>query len=378
MIKVGLGVTVLSKCIANNSVDGIGQYTQSLKEELCKQEGVDITPFSFKASIPETITANKKIETCCSYPVSALCSSATFLPFIGSKHLRQSVDIIHATDHLIPHMGSTPVVATLMDAIPLSHPQWVSYKYRELKNYMWRRASRWATHVVTISDYSKTEIMIHFGVKEENITSIPLAVDAKWFETPSDQSINAVRTELNIPDRFYLCVGTLQPRKNIERVVAAHLALPEAVRSAHPLVIVGRAGWGCEDLVNALSNNDYGDSIKWLRYVDDKSLKVLTTLASALVFPSLYEGFGLPVLEAMAAGLPVITSTVSSLPEVAGDAALLVDPLDTQAIAAAMMDIVETSHLANELSKKGIERAKLFTWEKTALQTMAVYQKILS
>jgi alpha-1,3-rhamnosyl/mannosyltransferase len=378
MIKVGLGVTVLSNCIANSSVDGIGQYTKNLKEELCTQENIEVTPFSFKVPVPKSVADNNHVETLFPYAPSVLCSSTTLLPFIGSRKLRRSVDIIHATDHLIPNMGKTPVVATLMDAIPLSHPQWVSYKHRELKNFMWRRASRWATHIVTISEYSKMEIITHFGVKEENITAIPLAVDKKWFEVPSQKSINEVRTALKLPEKYYLCVGTIQPRKNIERVVAAHLTLPEAVRSQCPLVIVGRSGWGCEEIVNALTKEEYGDRIKWVRYVDDESLKVLTSCASALVFPSLYEGFGLPVLEAMAAGLPVITSNISSLPEVSGDAALLVDPFDSDLIATAMLKIVEDSLLADELSQKGIERAKLFTWEETALQTIAVYQKVLS
>ena len=373
---MGYGVTVLSRCIAENSVDGIGSYTNELLSRFHAREDVDIVPFSFNAKIPSELLRNNSPVQLSGFAKRALYSGITSLPFFGGGALSEEVNLVHSTDHLIPKLRKTPVVATLMDAIPLSHPEWVTYKYRALKNALWRKSSHWAEHIITISEYSKSEIVTHFGVSEKKITVIPLAVDQRWFSVVSAQVRDEVSKRLQLPKSYYLFVGTLQPRKNIRRVIEAHQSLPCAIRAENPLIIVGREGWD-SDVVDGLKARSYGDNIRWLQYINISDLYVVVSLATGLVFPSLHEGFGLPVLEAMAAGTPVITSNNTSLPEVAGDAALLIDPLDVTAISDAMLQIVEDELLVSELKIKGGARARQFTWERCAEETIEVYKNVL-
>ncbi len=373
---MGYGVTVLSRCIAENSVDGIGSYTNELLSRFHAREDVDIVPFSFNAKIPSELLRHNSPVQLSGFAKRALYSGITSLPFFGGGALSEELDLVHSTDHLIPKLRKIPVVATLMDAIPLSHPEWVTYKYRALKNALWRKSSHWAEHIITISEYSKSEIVTHFGVSEKKITVIPLAVDQRWFSVVSAQVRDEVSKRLQLPKSYYLFVGTLQPRKNIRRVIEAHQSLPCAIRAENPLIIVGREGWD-SDVVDGLKARSYGDNIRWLQYINISDLYVVVSLATGLVFPSLHEGFGLPVLEAMAAGTPVVTSNNTSLPEVAGDAALLIDPLDVTAISDAMLQIVEDELLASELKIKGGARARQFTWERCAEETIEVYKTVL-
>jgi alpha-1,3-rhamnosyl/mannosyltransferase len=264
-----------------------------------------------------------------------------------------------------------------MDAIPLSHPEWMRMRFREIKTMFWRRSARWATHIITISEYSKREIVTHFGIADEKISVIPLGVDERWFRPTSRGVAQKTLTKLDLPESFFLCVGTLQPRKNIARVIEAYRSLPQYVQTERPLVIIGQAGWGCEEMVSALVSGNYGKSVRWLNYVTDDDLLAIMGNAAALVFPSLYEGFGLPVLEAFAANVPVITSNGSALPEVAGGAAKLVNPLNSGSIAYAMLELLENPALAEMLRAKGHARALDYTWKQTAAMTSDVYRKIL-
>jgi alpha-1,3-rhamnosyl/mannosyltransferase len=169
----------------------------------------------------------------------------------------------------------------------------------------------------------------------------------------------------------------LQPRKNIHRVIDAYQSLPAQVRQTHDLVIVGRNGWGSESLVQRLQSVSSSSGVRWLGAVPDLDKRALLQSATALVFPSLSEGFGLPVLEAFASQTPVIASNTTSLPEIATDAALLVDPCDTQAIAHAMQHIANNPSHAAHLSSQGLVRAQHYSWQTCAQQTTAIYQRML-
>ena len=171
-------------------------------------------------------------------------------------------------------------------------------------------------------------------------------------------------------------VGTLQPRKNLANLLAAHALLPESLRQAHPLVVVGRNGWGVEDLLPKLQALSETGTVRWLDYLPEDHVIVLLQQALALCFLSLYEGFGLPILEAFAAGCPVIASNSTSIPEVAGDAATLVDPLSPPRIAEAMMALIQDENRCLELKNKGKNRAALFTWGACAAKTWKVYEQV--
>lgn len=375
-MRVGVGTTVWSRGLVNHHLDGIGYYTQEVFRRL-DHDRVRMLPVVFGKVGDVNIDGHQTIRLG-RYSAAAGLAAVSGLPFMGSSLLAKQVDVFHATDHYTPKLKGVPVVATLMDAIPLSNPEWVSQGLRGLKNWLWRTSGQWADHVITISEFSRTEVSKHFRIPESRITVTPLGVADRYFERLSGDAAEAVLSKYGVPERFFVFVGTLQPRKNVERIVQAHEALPAALRAQCPLLIVGRNGWGCDDLVAKLNACVANGPVRWLQSVNDFEKRVLIQRSTALVFPSLFEGFGLPVLEGFASQTPVITSNTTSLPEVAADAAWMLDPLDVYAMADAMATLATDDALAGEFVAKGLDRARTFTWDACAAQTLKVYERVLS
>lgn len=377
-MRVGYGVTVLANGIKADGVDGIGHYTSELGNELIKHNLATVTPISFGTPVPKQLFRGSA-ETITLERFSLLTAAAAVWPsgIPGSHRLKEKIDLFHATDHLVPRLGNIPVLATVMDAIPLSHPEWITQRLKTLKISVWRHTIRWADHIITISEYSKQEIVKYFGIKEENISVVSLGVAKRYFDRV-DPIISAhILKKYGLPKMYYLFVGTLQPRKNLERLLRAHEMLPADLKKSFPLVIVGREGWGCNELVKAINKKEEGGQVYWLKYLPDTEVIALMQAAQALVYPSLCEGFGLPVLEAFASGLPVVTSNTSALPEVAGDAALLADPEDIESIMDGMKRVVEDSDLTLTMRKKGLERARKMSWSACAKNTMSLYHQFV-
>lgn len=379
-MQIGFGATVLVRGIATGHIDGIGVYARSLLEELYKL-GLEETIVNF-GRCKDFAALNPfpvRSTTCLSlpYPTAAAFSLLTSLPFPGARRLKGKIDLFHAPDHHIPRLGKIPVVATVMDVIPLAHPEWVSQRLRFFKNMAFRQMARSAQQIITISEYSKADIVHYFGIPPERIHVTYLGVEDSFSRpiAPEKKAMVLARYGLR-SGCFFIFVGTLQPRKNIGRIIGAHRQLPEAMQKAFPLVIVGRNGWGTDVLLPELKVLEVSGRGRWLNDVGDDCLHALLQSARALVYPSLYEGLGLPVLEGFAAGLPVISSLTTSIPEVAGDAALLVDPTRTDELADAMRQLAEDDTLAVDLIQRGQRRFKSFTWAACAQQTLGVYQSI--
>lgn len=378
MLKVGFGITVLERSQRGSGIDGIGTYTKELNHIYSKwNDQLAVYPFTVGTSN----FSGKLLDTSAyrfpNFKFSVFSSTLTWLPFIGRTRYSKGLDIVHATDHYIPNVGKTPLVATLMDAIPITHPEWTSTGYRLIKNFFWKRTAKWADKIITISEFSKMQISENFHIPKDKITVTPLGVNPDWFQEIPESKIANVVAKYQLKKGFFLFVGTLQPRKNVSRLIEAYLLLPDAIKKNIPLIIVGRSGWGSDDLVTKLSINHFGNSVRWLEHVPYDDLLPLMKSANALVYPTLYEGFGLPVLEAFASKVPVISSNTTSIPEVAGDAALLIDPTDSSSIALGMQKIIEHPTLSSDLTKKGYLRALDFSWEKTALKTLEVYKQVL-
>ncbi len=374
-MRVGFGCTVLARGLSGSGIDGIGSYTQELGYCLKTSGDVYLSPVCF-STYEKNVLFDQSILTLPPFKPSLLTSLLT--PFNFPEKMLKDLDLFHSPDHLIPKYRHIPVVATLMDAIPLSHPEWVRMKYASVKGMLWKKSAQWADHVITISEFSKQEIVHYFGVHPDRISVIPLGVDSRFFIRFSSDEIKSVTQRLGLPDTFFLFVGTLQPRKNLTRLLDAHASLSKSLQQDVPLVIVGREGWGADEIVTKLGDESLKGKVHWLQYIPDVDVRALLQAAQALVFPSLCEGFGLPVVEAYASGLPVITSNVSSLPEVAGDAALLVDPTNIDMIADAMRKIIEDPDLAQEMSRSGLARARTFDWSTCAERTKQIYQQVLS
>ena len=294
--------------------------------------------------------------------------------FSGAARMTPCMDVYFATDYRVPRLRNTPVCATVFDAIPLSHPQWANPRMRGVKNWMLRRSMAWADRVLTISHAMVPEIVEHYGIDESRITVTPLGVDESWYVPESPERCAAVRRRYGLLPDYLVTVGTLQPRKNIPRLVEAWMRMPPRFRDGRQLVIVGKSGWRAEE-THKLLNDHASSGVRWLERVPDADLHAIYQAARGFVFPSLYEGFGLPVVEAFASRTPVITSTVTSLPELAADAALLVDPRDVDAIADAMMRIIDDDALVADLRARGFERARRYTWNLCAANTLRVLRE---
>lgn len=375
-MRVAFGSTVLRRALQGRSLDGIGRYSGELSGALEQLDGVSLCPFVFsgKGLRPADI---KHATDAGSFLRQALFSLATGRQFpVAAKNLTAKADLVHATDHFIPKLRGIPVVATLHDAIPLSHPEWINYSFKALKNALWKRSAHWADHVITVSENSKREVGRWFGIPPERISVTPLGVGRQWFSEISREELGRVKRQHALPERFFLFVGTVQPRKNVGRLIAAHRTLPVKIRREIPLLVAGRAGWQCEAEIAALEGGDNG-ALRHLGHVPEDDLVPLVKQASVVMLPSLHEGFGLPVLEAFAAGTPVIASKAGAIPEVAGDAAILVAPLDVSVLAQAMRRAAEDTALADALRTKGRERATRFTWQRTAELTAEVYRQVL-
>jgi alpha-1,3-rhamnosyl/mannosyltransferase len=381
-MDIGLSCTVWAGCERAGHLDGIGVYTRSLwkaMEDLKQSEAMDITikPYAFGRDLPQLACGVPKTLSE-QFRVQVLLSGVLNRPLPNSPAIRRDVDILHATDHQIPNIKGVPVVATVMDAIPLIHPEWIRQNLKSLKSWLFAKSVQKADHLITISQYSKLDLVEYLGIAPQKISVTPLGVDPVYFERIALDTRDAVLKKYNLEPGFFLFVGTLQPRKNLPTVLKAFNALPDAVRKAHPLIIVGRDGWANEDLLPQLRKLQERGEGQWLKYLHQSEVLALLQSAGALVFASLYEGFGLPVIEAFAAQCPVIASNTTSVPEVAADAAWSVDPRDVDSIRAAMLSVLNNSTLRAERVQLGLQRAREYTWQACARQTLAVYRDVLS
>ncbi len=379
-MRLGVGSTVLENCLATKHMDGIGVYTNNLYREfeslLDSQKAV-----SFGSAKPDAAETQKVLGMIEHLPISYNIQSAisvfTHTPFVGSSKLENDIDIFFAPDHHIPKFKNIPVVATIMDTIPLVHPEFVSQKLRRFKNYAFKKTVHWADHIVTISEYSKQDIIKYFGIHEEKISVVPLGVNDKFFERVEGKQKEKVLKVYDLTSDFFIFIGTLQPRKNITRLIEAFELLPLEIQKKHPLVIIGHYGWGEESLLLKLHDVDLNPNIHWLQDVNDDALYALLQSSIAMVYPSLYEGFGLPLLEGFASQIPVITSASTSLPEVGEDAVLYVDPYDITDILSKMLALVSDESLRQALIAKGNIRVKEFTWISSAKEHVKVFEKVL-
>ena len=370
-MRVGLGTTVLSKGKTSGHLDGIGLYTKHLLEHL-PPTGIEVTHFEFNKK-----GLDKRVISLGKFSSQTIISSLTGSSFYSSRHVEKKVRLFHATDHQIPKLAKTPVVATIMDPIPLAHPEWVTGKHRGLKNFIFKRMGQWADHVITISEFSAVEIEEHFAIPRAKISVIPLGVDERCFNRVSEQKKNEVISRYNLAPEYFVYIGTLQPRKNVVRLLDAFLQLPHELQCKHPLVIIGRNGWDSELLVERLNKLKGTRRVFWLDYVSSTDKYALLQSSLAMVFPSLYEGFGLPVLEAFASDIPVITSNITSLPEVAAEAAILIDPYSVDDITQAMLNVATDKALYSKLCILGQHRVKRFSWKTTAEKTANIYRSML-
>jgi len=290
---------------------------------------------------------------------------------------RERPDVFHAPHYVLPPAVRCRSVVTIHDTIHLTFPQYLPNRMA----YAYARASMWAAarrsdRILTVSEASKRDILHFFNVPPEKIEVVYNAIDERFSQEPDPADVARVRERFQLDQRFVLYVGNIKPHKNLVRLIEAFDGLRRNGPDDVKLLIIGDEIARYPALRRAVHQHKLHKHVRFLGYLPDDTLAILYRLASLFVFPSLYEGFGLPPLEAMASGTPVVTSNISSLPEVTGDAAVLVDPYDSGAIESGMRRVLNDPALAAEMRHKGLQRAREFSWERSVAKTWAIYQEI--
>ncbi|HOG45908.1 MAG TPA: glycosyltransferase family 1 protein [Anaerolineae bacterium] len=288
------------------------------------------------------------------------------------------LDVFHSPDFVLPPVWRARTIVTVHDLSFLrvpehAHPRVLAYLLRSVP-----RAVRRADLVLAVSECTARDLVELLGVPRERVLVICPGVDAHFRPVEDADTLTAVRRRYGLERPFILGVGTLQPRKNLTGLIEAFARLTAQRSLPHELIIAGREGWLYEPIFARVQALRLHDRVRFLGFVADEDLPALYTLAGCLAYPSFYEGFGLPALEAMACGTPVVASSTSSLPEVAGPAALLVDPHDVDGLAAALDRALHDEQLRAGLCRAGRQRAAQFTWRRAAQQLLAAYRSLAS
>jgi glycosyltransferase involved in cell wall biosynthesis len=358
---------------------GIGQYAFHLGTGLQNEPGFELDFLYGTRVSPQMIQAAPaavgKLRVMVrkvvphAYALRRALQQRSFDSAVASK----GYDLYHEPNYMALRFDG-PTVITVHDLSWIRYPQTHPPERVRAMDRYFEPALRRATLLLTDSEFVKSELVDVFGVAAQRILAIPLGLDPIFKPLgPSQTQPVLQRLEL-AHGGYFLSVGTLEPRKNLQATVNAYARLPTAVRERHPLVLAGMKGWRTTAIERVLQPLVDSGQVRMLGYLTREDLAVVTAGALAMVYPSIYEGFGLPPLEAMGCGVPPISSNVSSLPEVVGDAGLQVDPADVDAVAGAMLALASDEALRAALSRRSLARAASYTWERCVAQTAAAYR----
>ena len=290
---------------------------------------------------------------------------------------RSGVDLLHAMAFVGPLASACPLVVTILDLSFIRYPRTFRPENRLYLRLFTRISAQRARRVITISQNTKTDVIRWLGVPSERIKVVYCGVD-EYYHPLSEEEVSVFRQKKGLPEQYLLSVGTLEPRKNLSLLLRAYARLRNAGEKLPLLIMAGGRGWMYESLFAEVERLQLADSVYFPGYVPSQELPLWYNGATCLLYPSLYEGFGLPPLEAMACGTPIISSNTSSLPEVIGDAGLLLDPSDEERWAEEVAKTLRKPELLRELARRGQSRARQFTWGRAAEETVYVYRCALS
>jgi len=358
---------------------GLGRYAESLARALVAAHPDRYGLFYNRERGVESLTGLEHLPTrtvALGYKPWRMLVWLGQLARVGLDRLLPHAELFHATEHLLPPLRTIPTVLTVHDLIFRHLPEHHKPLNRWYLNSTLPLYCRRASHVITISECSRRDLVAAYDLPPEKITVIYEAADPR-FRIQPPETVAAVCARYDLPDRYLIFVGTIEPRKNLARLLSAFETIHADGLSAG-LVIVGRRGWLYDDFFATLERSPVRDAVIFPGYVPDKDLPAIYAGAQALVFPSLYEGFGLPVLEAMACGTPVATSATSSVPEVGGDAALYFDPTNVEEITETTRRLLRDAALREEGRARGLAQAARFSWGRAAKETLNVYNRLLA
>jgi glycosyltransferase involved in cell wall biosynthesis len=299
--------------------------------------------------------------------------------FIQPRALRACrANLLHALAFAGPLQISIPWIVTIYDLSFMKFPQSFNLLNRFYLNHVVSNSLRRADRAIAISESTKRDLVSLFGVAPDKIRVIQCGVDASFQPAADSNDVEQLRARYPLPENFILYVGTIEPRKNIVRLLRAFARAKRKAHLPHSLVLVGARGWKYAQVDRVIAQEGIADAVIFTGYAPPRELPSWYRAADLLVYPSLYEGFGLPPLEAMASGTPVVTSNASSLPEVVGDAALMVSPEDERGLADAIVRALTDRTLREEMIAHGLAQSKKFSWQRTARETTALYREVLT
>lgn len=357
----------------NGAKTGIGYYTYHLIEAL-SGVGQDSEFYLYSSC---SFSLPKRGEYVRKNSIRGLPGNLwlqTVLPFLLHK---DKITIFHAPLYIVPFACTIPKVVTVHDLTFYIYPELACRQNRAILQWLLPASIKAADAVIADSKNTKQDIINYLGTRPEKIKVIPLAASEIFQKIHNREELDRVKLKYSLPEEYMLFVGTIEPRKNLERLLKAYKqVIDRRTDLPHQLVMVGRLGWLYKDILRIYHDLGMGNRVKLLGYVDEEDMSAIYNGAALFVYPSLYEGFGLPVLEAMACGIPVITSNISSLPEVAGNCCHLVNPLDVEELAYAIERILESPTLQGQMAKAGLARSREFSWRRTAEETFKLYSQV--
>jgi glycosyltransferase involved in cell wall biosynthesis len=354
---------------------GIGTYVRNVLKQLARQDQANdyvliCRPEHTGLAADLGVNFTEALDASKPYSVAEQIS----IPLDLRRH---KIDLFHEPHYVLPPLVTCPAVVTIHDCIHLRFPQYLPSRLAHVyaRTFLWT-ATHQADRVITVSEASKRDILQYFSIPPEKIEVIYNGIDERFWNPPDEEDMERVRQRYQLTDPFILYAGNIRPHKNLERLIDAFQQLRREGFDELKLLIIGDEISKYATLRRAVHRHKLHKHVRFLGFVPDRTLAALYRLAAVFVFPSLYEGFGLPPLEAMASGTPVVTSNVSSLPEVVGDAALLVDPYDCEAIAGAIRMALTDEVLRADLRARGLARAREFSWSRAAARVLEIYAEV--
>lgn len=378
-MKIAIETSVFSP--ESGHIDGIGRYAENIYNNLQDEQHITLDGISLPLALDRELALKKNNIIADGLPfkydlLKSLVATSSYEPYFKNDDLLFLPDF-----YRIPLVKNIPMIATIHDSIPLSHPEWVySSKFHQLKNnFRLKYTASFLERIICISEYAAKDVMKHFNIPENKIDIIYHGIDNNFFQIMDISRKQSILNKYGLLSKKYILhVSTFQPRKNQDGILAAYEKLSKNVQEEFPLVMVGKNGWGCEDTIIKLKHMEKTNGVKWLSSVNDDELCTLYQESTCFIFPSLYEGFGFPILEAMASNTPVITSNIGAMKEIAGEGnAYLVNPYDADELSDAMKELLNNTLLRNTLIQRGRAHAETFTWEKSAQKHVDVFKKMV-
>ncbi len=378
MLKVAFDGQILLK----GKKTGIAWCAESILLQLAEQKKIEkqfncftfAYPSESKAFLEKYRKLDYQVQECRWFHDVLYRMIWYYLPIPYSIFFKKKADVTVFFNYAVPPGVYGKKVVFVHDMAYRTFPKTVRRKTKCFLELVLEKSCKRADRIVTISEFSKQEIIRYLNVPEEKISVIPLGVDRHGFHTGYPAArIKKVKQKYGLEGEYLLYVGTIEPRKNLKRLIEAYAQLPLYVPK---LVLVGKKGWLYQEIFQTVERLGLKKRVVFLGYAADQEIPLIMAGAKCFLFPSLYEGFGLPPLEAMACGVPVVTANCSALPDVVGDAAVLVEPDKTESIRQGILAVLEKEELRKQMIERGIQQAKKFSWKKTADSLVEICQRL--